>query len=156
MRPRSDNPTDNPVLQRFAEVLIRSPKYLLLGANLARDERLPARARGAAAAAAGYALLPLDLVPGIIPVAGQLDDLAVLLSLLRRALGGCPPGVATEQLARAGLSAERLDADLAIVGETARWLARGGARLVERAALAARGLLALGWRGLAARRAARR
>lgn len=146
---------ESPVLRRFAEVLLRSPRYLLLAANLGRDGRLSPSQRAAAAAAGGYALLPLDLLPGFIPVLGQLDDLTVMLGGLRAVLRGIPPAVAAEHLARAGLTADRLDADLAIVGDTARWLARGGARIAARAARMAGSAVARGWRTLIWRRSGR-
>ena len=120
---------NTPTLRRFAEVLLRSPRYLHLAANLARDERLPPASRAAATAAAGYALLPVDLLPGFIPVLGQLDDLTVMIGGLRAVLRGIRRRSRRSTSPRAGLTAERLDADLAIVGETARWLARGGVRL---------------------------
>lgn len=122
------------VLGRFAKVLLRTPKYGLLAAVLARDPRLSAGQRAGAAGALGYALLPVDLLPGIIPVVGQLDDLTVLIGGLRAVLRGCPNGVASEHLSRAGLTFEVLDADLATIRDTARWLGRQGASLLRRAA----------------------
>ena len=55
----------------------RLPGYGRLAWRLARDPRLSRRRRTAVAAAAAYLISPIDLVPGIIPVAGQLDDAAV-------------------------------------------------------------------------------
>jgi uncharacterized membrane protein YkvA (DUF1232 family) len=77
----------------------------------------------------GYALLPFDVLPGIIPIVGQLDDLAALLLGLRFALGGCPPALARAHLERVGLSETAIDADLQTVRTTAIWLVKGGARL---------------------------
>ena len=86
-----------------------------------------------------YTISPIDLVPGFIPVAGQLDDLIVLLLALRTAVRACPADVAEAQLARAGLRREDFDGDLAAARDTAIWLAGKGWR-------AARGFAARGRR----------
>ena len=43
-----------------------------------RDPRVPWYAKALAAAVAGYALSPLDLIPDFIPVVGYLDDLILV------------------------------------------------------------------------------
>lgn len=104
--------------------------------------RDPAVPRGRKVALAGgivYLLLPIDLIPGIIPVAGQLDDLAALLLGIRHALRGCSPEVAQAHLRRADLTESALDADLRTVGVAGAWL-------LDRAAAAGRKALALSWR----------
>jgi uncharacterized membrane protein YkvA (DUF1232 family) len=113
--------------------LLRTPRYAALAASLASDGRLSGKQRAGAVAAFGYALLPVDLLPGFIPVVGQLDDLAVMIGGLRAVLRGVAPEVQTEHLERAGLSLATLDADLAAVRDTAWWLGRSGARLIGRA-----------------------
>lgn len=121
------------VLRRFAAVLVRSPKYALLAANLARDGRLTAGQRLGALACIGYVLSPIDLVPGIIPIAGQIDDLAVLIGGLRFVLRTVSPDVGIEQLRRAGLTARGVDDDLRTVRDTAVWLGKQGGSQVSRA-----------------------
>lgn len=44
----------------------------------ARDPRVPWYAKAVAAAVAGYALSPIDLIPDFIPVLGYVDDLLIL------------------------------------------------------------------------------
>ena len=63
-----------------------SPDYwqgLLAEARLAfsllRDERVPLYLKAVPFLVGIYLLSPLDLVPGFIPIVGQLDDFAVLL-----------------------------------------------------------------------------
>lgn len=121
-------------LGRFAEVILRTPKYALLATNLARDNRLPGGQKARAAASLGYALSPIDLLPGLIPVVGQLDDLAVLIGGLRGVIRSCPPEIARDHLERSGLDLSVMDEDLAAVGATGRWIASGAAGLVGRAA----------------------
>ena len=44
----------------------------------ARDPRVPWYVKALAAAVAGYALSPIDLIPDFIPVVGYLDDLVIV------------------------------------------------------------------------------
>jgi uncharacterized membrane protein YkvA (DUF1232 family) len=119
---------------RVGGTLLRVPSYLLLAGSLMRDDRLSQGQRTAAIACLGYALSPIDLVPGIIPVAGQLDDLAVLIGGLRALLRTLPPSVAQEHLGRTGLTLAVMDEDLRTVRDAVLWLARRGAALVGRVA----------------------
>ena len=138
------------VLRRFGGVLLRVPRYALLAANLTRDGRLSRKQRLGALACMGYVLSPIDLVPGVIPVLGQLDDLTVLIGGLKLVLRTVPPDLGIEQLRRAGLTARDVDADLSAIGETVAWLAQQGAtqvgrllssvRLVHRSGSAARAI----------------
>jgi uncharacterized membrane protein YkvA (DUF1232 family) len=66
------------------------PDCLVLCRRLLADPRVPRRARYALALVVAYLALPFDLVPDMIPVAGQLDDALVLalgLRLVLRAAG---------------------------------------------------------------------
>ncbi len=124
--------SDQHTLRRFGGVLLRVPRYALLAANLARDGRLSRKQRLGALACMGYVLSPIDLVPGVIPVLGQLDDLTVLIGGLKLVLRTVPPGLGIEQLRRAGLTARDVDSDLATVGETVAWLVQQSATQVGR------------------------
>lgn len=59
------------------------PDLLRLVKRLAVDSRLPRRVRWSLWALLGYLLLPLDLVPDFIPVAGQADDVILVALVLR-------------------------------------------------------------------------
>lgn len=141
-------PAVNPVMERFWAAVRRLPRYVFLGTNLIRDDRVPGRVKATIVVGGVYAVSPVDLVPGIIPVAGQLDDLVVILLSLRAAIRACPPGVAADHLARAGLTEADFDNDLRAVRDTTVWLAQKGIRATSR--LAARGGRRL--RGLLSRR----
>ncbi len=120
-------PTD-----RFGALVRRFPAYARLAWRLSRDERLGRGRRAAMLGAAAYLASPIDLVPGIIPFAGQLDDAAVALLGLRFALRGLPPPVRAEHLGAVGIAESDLDHDLATVRQGAGWLARRGGRLALR------------------------
>jgi uncharacterized membrane protein YkvA (DUF1232 family) len=130
-------PKVNPVMERFWAAVRRLPRYVFLGTNLVRDDRVPRRVKAAIAIGGVYVISPIDLVPGIIPVAGQLDDLVVLLVTLRTAIRACPPEVAEEHLRRAGVTEADIETDLRAVRDTAVWLAQKGIRATGR--IAARG-----------------
>jgi uncharacterized membrane protein YkvA (DUF1232 family) len=61
------------------------PDCVVLVRRLLRDPRVPRRRKAALVLLAAYLLLPFDLVPDFIPVAGQLDD-AILVALVLRSL----------------------------------------------------------------------
>jgi uncharacterized membrane protein YkvA (DUF1232 family) len=61
------------------------PDCVVLVSRLARDRRISRMRRAVLWLVLGYLVLPIDLVPDFLPVAGQLDD-AVLLGLALRIL----------------------------------------------------------------------
>jgi uncharacterized membrane protein YkvA (DUF1232 family) len=101
----------------FGALLRRLPAYGRLAWRLGRDPLISRARRAAVIGAAGYLVSPIDLVPGFIPVLGQLDDIAVVLAALRLALDG-------------------LDPDLRALGSTGAWVGRAGLRTSGRLARA--------------------
>jgi uncharacterized membrane protein YkvA (DUF1232 family) len=61
-----------------------------------RDPRVPRWPKLGLVAAVGYVLVPFDLVPDVIPLLGQLDDLTVLALAGLVFLACCPPSVVAE------------------------------------------------------------
>ena len=120
---------------RLGETLTRLPGYLRLARALLADKRLGKARKAGLAGGLAYLASPIDLVPGLIPVLGQLDDLAVVFVALRFALRGLPGPAADALLHDAGLSRDLLARDLDNVKVTAGWAARGGARVGRRVAV---------------------
>lgn len=141
----------------FAALLRRLPRYGRLAWALGRDPAVSRARRAAVIAGAGYLLSPIDLVPGIIPVLGQLDDLIVILTALRLALDGLSPDRRQAHLAAVGLADDDLAADLRSVASVAAWIVRRGARVGARVGVASARVLARGavWLGRGAGRAGR-
>lgn len=79
---------------RQAVLLIPNLGKLLF--RLMRDPRVPVRRKLLAAAAAGYAIMPVDLIPDVLPVLGQLDDLLLIVLALKHLLEGAGPEVLEE------------------------------------------------------------
>lgn len=115
-------------LADFWETVKRLPTYARLIAALVRDPRVPHRARAMLAVAGAYAISPIDLVPGIIPVAGQMDDVYVALMATRQALRMVPADVADDALRRYGLDDATIDGDLATIRRLVRIGVTDGAR----------------------------
>ena len=66
------------------------PDCILLFKRLLRDERVPLRAKVVLVLLVPYLLMPFDLVPDFIPVAGQLDDailVAIAIAYVARSAG---------------------------------------------------------------------
>ena len=118
--------------ERFSTMLRRLPAYLRLAWRLGRDPLLSKARRAAILGAAGYLASPIDLVPGVIPVLGQLDDLAVAIAALRLALDGLHPERRRMHLEAVGLVEADLGDDLRTIGATTAWIVRAAARLTAR------------------------
>ena len=82
----------------FSALIRRLPRYARLAWALGRDPRVSRSRRLAVLAGAAYVISPVDLVPGFIPLAGQLDDLFVALGAIRLALDGLKPEWRAERL----------------------------------------------------------
>lgn len=66
-----------------------------------RHKETPLSAKLFAAAAVGYALSPIDLIPDFIPVLGLLDDLLLLPALAAMSIRRIPPEVLAQCRAQA-------------------------------------------------------
>lgn len=113
----SQGPTEsfNPVMNDIWTGLKRLPNYVRLATAMAKDPRVPRQAKAALFVGGGYLLSPIDLIPGIIPVAGQIDDLYVVLAALRQAIRFTPDDIAREHLRNAGVKLSDLDDDLGAI-----------------------------------------
>ena len=119
------NPPEESIIGELSQVLPRLPKYARLVWLLLKDPTLSAKQRTALMAAVGYSISPIDAIPGIIPVIGQLDDLAVVLFTVRWVLSTMPIEKAAGYLSGAGLTAEILEDDLQLA-------IRSGKRILRR------------------------
>ncbi len=120
--------------ERLGATMRRLPAYLQLAWRLLREPLLSRAGKVAVGGAAAYLVSPVDLVPGIIPVLGQLDDLAVALAALRFALASLDPRKRREHLDAVGLTDQDLNEDLRTLGVTTAWIARAAARTGAKAA----------------------
>lgn len=115
-----DEDDASPELKRFWEAVKHLPAYAKLATAIVRDPDVPMGAKGVLGLGGGYALSPIDLIPGIIPVAGQMDDVYAILTALQQSLKRMPDDVAQKHLDAAGVTREQIDDDLAAVRDLAR------------------------------------
>ena len=87
---------DEELRRKLRELAMLFPNLVKLLARLAVDCRVPVRSRLFALGALAYALSPVDLVPGFIPVLGQIDDFLVVVLALERITGAAGPEVVRE------------------------------------------------------------
>lgn len=132
-----ETPGDRFPRERFGALVAHLPRYLRLALRLAGEPRLSRSRKAGVLAAAAYLASPVDAIPGVIPVIGQLDDLAVALFALRAALRSLDPEVRAAQLAAVGLTPEDLDHDLGTLAATAGWMGRRGIAVGRRLAVLA-------------------
>jgi uncharacterized membrane protein YkvA (DUF1232 family) len=104
---------DVSIKETLGHLIRRSPSYGRLSFRLLRDDRITTLQKAPLVAAVGYGISPIDLVPGIVPVLGQLDDLIVLLGALRLTLAQVPAQIGNEHLLAVNLTKGDVDADLA-------------------------------------------
>ena len=139
---------------RAVELARRLPSYVRLAWALSREPEIPTVRRVALLAAVAYLVSPIDAIPGIIPVIGQVDDVLVVLVALRFALAGLSHENRLRHLHAAGLTEADSDADLDAIAAMGAWLLRTSGRAGTRASAVA---LDVGgrWGAVAARRAGR-
>ena len=113
------------------QALALAPNLLKLYARLVRDPRVPLRARLLALATLGYTVSPVDLVPDIIPLLGQVDDIVIVASGLRRLAEAAGPEIMAEHW---GGDEPVLDSVQAVVDAAAGLAPRPLRRLLEWAA----------------------
>jgi len=124
----------------------RMPLYVRLMYMILADPAVRKRHKAYLTAGLLYAVSPIDLVPGVLPVVGQVDDIMVALSALLRVLKRLPPERRADLLSSAGLRLETLEYDLeaarsialflatrpiAYAGDAVRWTGRTAGRLFK-------------------------
>jgi uncharacterized membrane protein YkvA (DUF1232 family) len=123
--------------EEVVDVLRRLPSYARLAYGLSLEPELPRIRRIALLGAFAYLVSPIDAIPGLIPVIGQLDDVLVVLLTLRFALGGLTPEQRHRHLGAAGLTEADTAADLEAIADVGAWLLRAGGRVGMRASAVA-------------------
>lgn len=125
----------------------RMPLYAKLLYTLYSDPSVGRRRKVLLIAGLIYTISPIDLVPGFIPVIGQLDDIIIVLSSLLGELKRTPAEKRDEYLSRAGLRMEVIERDIeaakavmlyiatrpiACAGRGIRWTGRKAGGLIAR------------------------
>ena len=81
---------------RFLQVLRHLPNFARLYWRLFRDRRVSILPKALLVLTLVYVISPFDVIPDFIPVIGEMDDVAVVLSGLWLFIRLCPPEVVRE------------------------------------------------------------
>ncbi len=126
----------------LAPLAARAPMYARLLMELLADPRIPMSRKAVLGVAAGYVVMPIDLIPDVIPVVGRLDDIAVVVLALDLFLESVPQSLLYEKLAALDIDGRELERDLArirrFVPRPVRMIAKRLPDLIEKAAAGAR------------------
>ena len=129
-------------LVALAPLAARAPTYGRLLLELLADPRIPLSRKAVLGVAAGYVVMPIDLVPDVVPVVGRLDDIAIVVLALDLFLESVPQDLLYEKLAALDIDGRELERDLArvrrFVPRPVRLIARRLPDLIEKAAAGAR------------------
>ena len=98
---------------RMARMIWKLPMYARVIWGLVRDPRTPLPLKGLLGAALAYLVMPFDLIPDMIPIIGQADDLTVLMLVLDLFIANAPAEVRKDHMERAKNGTADLDRDLA-------------------------------------------
>lgn len=76
--------------QLLGEAVLALPQLVLLLGRLLRDPFVPRRRKLTLGFACAYLAVPVDLIPDMIPVIGQIDDVIVLAFGIHRLMEAVP------------------------------------------------------------------
>jgi uncharacterized membrane protein YkvA (DUF1232 family) len=106
-------------IKRWARLLLRDVHAVYLAAH---DPRVPWYAKILAAAVAGYALSPIDLIPDFIPVLGYVDDLIIVPLGIWLAVSLIPKEVMAEYRIKADEAGQRPRSMMAAIAVISIWI----------------------------------
>jgi hypothetical protein len=78
-----------------------------------------------------YSVSPIELIPGIIPVAGQLDNLLIILRCLKKVLLAADEATRSKFLEETGITLEEIDEDMRLSGDTLKSIGRGTVKVAS-------------------------
>ena len=71
--------------------LFRLFSHLRLAFRLLREPRVPILTKALPALAVAYVIWPLDILPDLVPLLGQIDDIGLVLLAVELFMRICPP-----------------------------------------------------------------
>lgn len=116
------------------DVIKKLPKYTALFYKLYRSKEVRRRHKLLLSLGFVYGALPVNLIPDIIPVAGQLDNLLMLLRSLQKTLSSIDKPVADRYMTETGITMEEIRQDIEITKGTLKSMGRGALKLTANTA----------------------
>jgi uncharacterized membrane protein YkvA (DUF1232 family) len=91
-----DGSTVGKIAPVVREAVLALPNLVKLLFRLMKDSRVPLRAKATVGATFVYFISPIDLIPDIAPVIGQVDDLLLIAFAINRIVKVAGPAVVEE------------------------------------------------------------
>lgn len=89
-------PADRSWRQLVWEATLLLPNLVKLLARLIRDPRITRRRKIVAGVVLGYLVSPIDLIPDIVPILGQADDVLLVAFAIRHLMEGAGHDIVME------------------------------------------------------------
>ena len=124
------------------EAVKRLPQYSRLLYKIFRSSGLTKSHRLLLYSAIAYVVSPVDLIPGVIPVLGQLDDILVVLTVIYKVINAYKKDKFAEILAECNLSIDIVKNDIKAIQNYTKLLGISAAKIV------AHGVKTVGMKGL--------
>ena len=112
-------------------IIGKLPRYSKLLVKLYKSPDIRNRHKLLLSMGIAYSVSPIELIPGIIPVAGQLDNLLIILRCLKKVLKASAEEVSVKYLQEAGITIEEIDEDIKLTGDTLKSIGRGTVKVVS-------------------------
>ena len=89
---------------RGLDFLRHLPQFIRLYWRLFRDPRVSIWPKSLLVLGVLYVVSPIDLIPDVLPVIGEVDDVVIFIAVCRLFMYLCPPAIVREHVGR--ISAE--------------------------------------------------
>ncbi|MCG8500832.1 MAG: DUF1232 domain-containing protein [Firmicutes bacterium] len=124
------------------EAVKRLPQYIKLLYKIFKSSELKKSHRLLLYGAIGYVVSPIDLIPGVIPVIGQLDDILVVLTVIYKVISSYRKDKFADLLGECNLSIDIVKNDVEVIKRYTKLLG------ISTAKIAAHGIKTLGVKSL--------
>jgi len=116
--------------ENLLSIFDRLPGYTRLLVKLYKSQNIRKRHKLLLSAGIAYSVSPIELIPGIIPVAGQLDNLLIMLCCLKKVLDAVDKDIREKYLKDTGITMEELKKDIELTRYTLKSIGKGTVKVV--------------------------